>query len=363
MEDDKFRKLTSGLMGMGAWFAGNGPQYQQVQLAQEEQQRKARDMANLDDTRRMIAAGSRGDFNSPMQLLENRVENLKAKGGNWQHSEQSLALLKSNPSEWLRDQMIGEKTMSDALKVDSMFAGAGQQVGWDNVKTGADGLLYGIDKSNPSAGVQRIPSPEGVNFAAPKEPKDNQSQVNTLRKDIYSLGKEFRDVERSYGKLTGALKSGTAPGDLSAIFAYMKMIDPGSTVREGEMATAKNAAGIPERIMNMYNNARRGVMLNDTQRAEFAAEAQSMFDVERGAYDRNIYNVLQQADADGISRELVLGKERLKAFDERLAAAEEAKDKGGDKKLPPTNAKGWRLATDAAGNRAYVGPNGEIEEV
>jgi hypothetical protein len=32
------------------------------------------------------------------------------------------------------------------------------------------------------------------------------------------------------------------------------------------------------------------------------------------------------------------------------------------KKLPPTNDKGWRLATDANGNQAYVGPQGEIEE-
>jgi len=30
---------------------------------------------------------------------------------------------------------------------------------------------------------------------------------------------------------------------------------------------------------------------------------------------------------------------------------------------PPTNAKGWKLMTDANGNKAYVGPNKEIEEV
>lgn len=31
--------------------------------------------------------------------------------------------------------------------------------------------------------------------------------------------------------------------------------------------------------------------------------------------------------------------------------------------LPPTNAKGWKLMTDAKGRKAYVGPNKEIEEV
>lgn len=31
--------------------------------------------------------------------------------------------------------------------------------------------------------------------------------------------------------------------------------------------------------------------------------------------------------------------------------------------LPPTNAKGWTLHVDAKGNKAYVGPNNEVEEV
>ena len=31
--------------------------------------------------------------------------------------------------------------------------------------------------------------------------------------------------------------------------------------------------------------------------------------------------------------------------------------------LPPVNAQGWKIMTDASGNRAYVGPNGEIEEI
>lgn len=31
--------------------------------------------------------------------------------------------------------------------------------------------------------------------------------------------------------------------------------------------------------------------------------------------------------------------------------------------IPTRNAQGWQLMTDAQGNRAYVGPNGEIEEI
>ena len=36
-----------------------------------------------------------------------------------------------------------------------------------------------------------------------------------------------------------------AAGDMALIFSYMKMLDPNSTVREGEYATAQDAGSIP----------------------------------------------------------------------------------------------------------------------
>ena len=56
----------------------------------------------------------------------------------------------------------------------------------------------------------------------------------------------------------------------------MKMLDPGSVVREQEFANAQNAAGIPDRIRNVYNQALKGNRLNPTQRREFLAEARNL---------------------------------------------------------------------------------------
>lgn len=61
----------------------------------------------------------------------------------------------------------------------------------------------------------------------------------------------------------------SAQDDLALIFSFMKVLDPGSVVREGEFANAQNTGGIPDRIRNAYNNALRGTRLNDTQRNEF----------------------------------------------------------------------------------------------
>ena len=68
----------------------------------------------------------------------------------------------------------------------------------------------------------------------------------------------------------------SAAGDISFIYQYMKMLDPGSVVREGEFATAQNAAGVPERISNMYNRALKGTRLSPAQRQEFLATADQL---------------------------------------------------------------------------------------
>ena len=77
----------------------------------------------------------------------------------------------------------------------------------------------------------------------------------------------------------------TAAGDLALIFNYMKMLDPGSVVREGEFATAQNTAGVPDRVLNSYNRALEGTRLNPKQRKEFTKQAESLFDI---ASERNV---------------------------------------------------------------------------
>lgn len=53
----------------------------------------------------------------------------------------------------------------------------------------------------------------------------------------------------------------------------MKMLDPGSVVREQEFANAQNAAGVPDQVRNAYNKAISGQRLNPTQRQDFLNQA------------------------------------------------------------------------------------------
>ncbi len=96
-----------------------------------------------------------------------------------------------------------------------------------------------------------------------------------MRKEYNDQTKPYQEVKSAYGRVLSSEDS--AVGDLSLIFGYMKMLDPGSVVREGEFATAQNAAGVPERIMNIYNKVASGERLNKSQRESFKGQAKGLY--------------------------------------------------------------------------------------
>ncbi|KHD88831.1 MAG: hypothetical protein OM95_06865 [Bdellovibrio sp. ArHS] len=108
-------------------------------------------------------------------------------------------------------------------------------------------------------------------------------QATNLRKEFNAdpVVKNFKDVQQSYQKITDMAKKPSAAGDISMIFSYMKMLDPGSVVREGEQATAQNAAGISDQLRNQYNRLLNGERLTPKQRQDFINQARSIYDSQQ----------------------------------------------------------------------------------
>jgi len=106
-------------------------------------------------------------------------------------------------------------------------------------------------------------------------PDKRMEGESKLRKEYSDQTKTFQDVRESYRRVNASQDN--AVGDLSLIFGFMKMLDPGSVVREGEFATAQNAAGIPVRLQNLYNKALRGERLTQGQRDAFKGQAQQLY--------------------------------------------------------------------------------------
>lgn len=88
---------------------------------------------------------------------------------------------------------------------------------------------------------------------------------------------KVRNAAQAIRAANAARREPTPADDIALIFGYMKTIDPTSVVRETEFATAQNAAGVPDRIRNAFNQAMNGQRLNATQREEFIRSAESQF--------------------------------------------------------------------------------------
>ena len=105
--------------------------------------------------------------------------------------------------------------------------------------------------------------------------------ANQFRDEFNQLSKPFQTIVPMYKNIVSAATlpdaQATPQTDMSMIFAYMKLLDPNSTVREGEYATAQNAGSIPDSIRNQFNRLKDGDKLQPQQRIQFARSAQNVF--------------------------------------------------------------------------------------
>jgi hypothetical protein len=115
--------------------------------------------------------------------------------------------------------------------------------------------LFAIEAQNPTG---RIYDPE-KRYAASK---DLRTEYNNRVGDVTAGRVNFQKMEES-AKIQEGL------GDVALITSFMKMLDPGSTVRESEFATARDTAGLYASLENYLEKVKTGEFLSDSQRKVF----------------------------------------------------------------------------------------------
>lgn len=148
------------------------------------------------------------------------------------------------------------------------------------MKEDRNGILRYVDTGEPV-----FPNVKAEVGANPFD-KDIFSQEKDLRKEFDAETKDFGKLNTAYGKIRAAAQNPTAAGDMAMIFSFMKVLDPGSTVREGEYASAKNAGGWDDRIRAMYNSAVDGKILTVDQRNDFMARSGDLYNTALANYEK-----------------------------------------------------------------------------
>lgn len=119
---------------------------------------------------------------------------------------------------------------------------------------------------------------------------DNELSIHSKwrQEPIY---KAHQEVKSAYGQITAALGQQSPAGDLAGATKLMKILDPGSVVRESELGMAMAATGALDRLTNYADSVIKGTKLTPSQRKDFqlladrlAAESAKQYNAKRGEY-------------------------------------------------------------------------------
>ena len=133
------------------------------------------------------------------------------------------------------------------------------------------------------------------------------SELTGLSKSFSQETKDDSDVAGSWRTLHSNAALGTPAGDIAVIYAYMKLQDPTSVVREGEFATAQNAGGIHETIRARLNQAIGTGRLTPQLRSEILGSAKATLNSRRSQFSAKQDRFTKLAKSKGIDPELVIG--------------------------------------------------------
>jgi len=160
-----------------------------------------------------------------------------------------------------------------------------------------------------------IPTP-----TSPEKPMSGYQKIKLegdLRDDYRKDSANFVEISRQAKIIESSLNDDSAAATLASATAFMKMLDPGSVVRESELAMAMKTNGALDRMGNYINVIQSGQVLTKQQKADFAKLIKAYSNASNEA-QRNLNKKYGQ-----ISSEYGLDPKRVAVYDV------EKDDKGG----------------------------------
>ena len=132
----------------------------------------------------------------------------------------------------------------------------------------------GVETSKAALELEALKASGGL------DPAKTFEQEEKLRKEFQGRTKVYGELGTTYQNMKSSSEAKNGPGDIALITGFMKMLDPGSVVRETEFATARDTAGLYERLQNQATKLQSGQLfaLDSKQRNEYVNLAKQYLD-------------------------------------------------------------------------------------
>ncbi len=159
-------------------------------------------------------------------------------------------------------------------------------------KLGAE--IYGLERdlAKAAAGDQTI-----------TDPVKRFEFEDKLRNEYVTRTKDYTEMTRQMQNITASAADTTGASDIALVTSFMKMLDPGSVVRETEFATARDTAGLYDQLGNRLQKLQQGSFLSPEQRKAYVELSKKYMDASN-KHESNVRDHLgRSADTYGLNKE------------------------------------------------------------
>ena len=291
-----------GLAGMGAYESSFDKQLKEAltglqmqdMLAKRRQQEAGR-TALQQVSERMSGLTPQGALAMPGGQAGPTVQRAEMIGQRQPMSQQELLGLAMNPN-------IDPETAKRALDAAQLIAPkAGPGVVGEYQSAIAGGLIP--KDTTLQQYISQVKKPLVQNIIGGQQGLENEMKIRSAfaGEPVY---KARQEMQSAYGQITDSLREASPAGDLAAATKFMKLLDPGSVVRESELYLAMQASGALDRMVNYANLRLSGQKLTPDQRKDFQSLADKLYSTATNTYNqkRNEYAGLAEAYGLDINR-------------------------------------------------------------
>ncbi len=140
------------------------------------------------------------------------------------------------------------------------------------------------------------------NLSASVSGKNRDAEMK-LSDDYRTQSKGFKEVADAYRTIDATLdKASTSPAaTLAGATKFMKLLDPGSVVRESELGMAMAASGVIDRATNYINVLQSGRVLTPTQVKDFKNITKDIYEAAKQGQSAVDADYTQKAEAYGLN--------------------------------------------------------------
>jgi Pyruvate/2-oxoacid:ferredoxin oxidoreductase gamma subunit len=233
-------------------------------------------------------------FGMRREKIEARVQQLRAQGRDATQTEKLLDLDETAQNQGLLGIQLADLSTKERMDIRATGVKATAKAALDTLK---------------------------ANLKATKETFD---RAGKLRGEIQKASTDFNKQEGAWTRVKASAEDPSPAGDLALIFNFMKVLDPGSTVREGEFAQVGAAGNLPTQVQRMYEQWATGQKLTDPQRNDVVNRAGRLFKAAEKNNKRDIAKFVSIGKQFGVSKENLLGAENPESqIDIKAATLEE----------------------------------------